>query len=191
MKEVLKINYLWNINSIEQNFIICQIIQQTNKCFLYIHWHTKIKIKRTQKEGPYLTQCLTSFSSIDHLFCLCARFLIPFHLTQMRFSPSTHLLMRLSLETLISIIRICFPILVELIGLVNSVIKCPYSDGITFLCISQTVILIVLLFWTYFFLLTLVFVLEWLFLDDNCCTSHCPSQQLLPGKVFSDLIWLF
>ena len=191
MKEVLKINYLWNINSIEQNFIICQIIQQTNKCFLYIHWDTKMKIKRTQKEGPYLTQCLTSFSSIDHLFCLCARFLIPFHLTQMRFSPSTHLLIRLSLETLISIIRIGLPILVELIDLVNSVIKCPYSDGITFLYISQTVILIVLLFWTYFFLLTLVFVLQWLFLDDNCCASHCPSQQLLLGKVLSDLIWLF
>ena len=29
----------------------------------------------------YFTQCLTSFSSINHLFCLCARFLILFHLT--------------------------------------------------------------------------------------------------------------
>ena len=28
----------------------------------------------------YFTQCLTSFSSINHLFCLCARFLILFHL---------------------------------------------------------------------------------------------------------------
>ena len=195
MKEVLKINYLWNISSIEQNFIICQIIQQTNKCFLYIHWDTKMKIKRTQKEGPYLTQCLTSFSSIDHLFCLCARFLIPFHLTQMRFSPSTHLLIRLSLETLISIIRIGLPILVELIDLVNSVIfflsQMTLLKWLTFLLGSQTVILIVLLFWTYFFLLTLVFVLQWLFLDDNCCASHCPSQQLLLGKVLSDLIWLF
>ena len=35
---------------------------------------------------------------------------------------------------------------------------------LTFLHGSQTVILIVLLFWTYFFLLTLVFVLQWLFL---------------------------
>ena len=29
----------------------------------------------------YFTQCLTSFSSIDHLLHLCARFLILFHLT--------------------------------------------------------------------------------------------------------------
>ena len=35
---------------------------------------------------------------------------------------------------------------------------------LTFLCECQTVILIVLLFWTYFFLLALVFVLQWLFL---------------------------
>ena len=28
----------------------------------------------------YLTQSLTSFSSIDHLLCLCAQFLIPFNL---------------------------------------------------------------------------------------------------------------
>ena len=29
----------------------------------------------------YLTQCLSSFSSIDHLLCLYAWFLILFHLT--------------------------------------------------------------------------------------------------------------
>ena len=34
--------------------------------------------------------------------------------------------------------------------------------GLTFLLRSQTVILIVLLFWIYFFLLMLVFVLQWL-----------------------------
>ena len=34
----------------------------------------------------YFTQCLTSFSSIDHLFRLYARFLSLFHLTQMSFS---------------------------------------------------------------------------------------------------------
>ena len=60
-----------------------------------------------------------SFSSIDHLLCLCARFLILFHLTYMRFSRSTHLLMYLSLETLTSITRTGLPILVELIDLVN------------------------------------------------------------------------
>ena len=70
----------------------------------------------------YFTQCLTSFFSIDHLLCLCALFLILFHLTEMRFSRSPHLLMFLSLETLTSIIRTGLPILVELIDLVNSVI---------------------------------------------------------------------
>ena len=34
----------------------------------------------------YYTQCLTSFSSINHLLCLYAQFLILFHLTQRRFS---------------------------------------------------------------------------------------------------------
>ena len=67
-------------------------------------------------------QCLTSFSSIDHLLCLCARFLILFHLTWMRFSQSTDLLKFLSLETLTSIIRTGLLILVKLIELVNSVI---------------------------------------------------------------------
>ena len=45
------------------------------------------------------TQCLTSFSSIDHLLHRYARFFILFHLTQMRFSRSTHLLMCLSFGT--------------------------------------------------------------------------------------------
>ena len=44
----------------------------------------------------------------------------------MRFSRSTHLLMYLSLETLMSIIRTGQPILVELIDLVNSVIISNY-----------------------------------------------------------------
>ena len=70
----------------------------------------------------YFTQCLISFSSINHLLQLCARFLILFHLTLMRFSRSTHLLMFLFLETLVSITRTGLPILVELIDLVISVI---------------------------------------------------------------------
>ena len=41
----------------------------------------------------YFSQCLTSFSSINHLYCGYEWFLILFHLTQMRFSWSTHLLM--------------------------------------------------------------------------------------------------
>ena len=64
----------------------------------------------------------TSFSFINHLCCLCALFFILFHLTEMRFSRSTHLRMFLSLETLMSIIRTDLPFLVELIHLVNCVI---------------------------------------------------------------------
>ena len=74
--------------------------------------------------------------------------------------------MFLSLETLTSMIRTGLPILVELIDLVNSVIiflsQMTLLRWLTFLLGSQTVILIVLLFWIYFFLLTLVFVLQWL-----------------------------
>ena len=84
----------------------------------------------------------------------------------MRFSRSTHLLMFLSLETLMSIIRTGLLILVELIDLVNFVItflsQMTLLRWLTFLLGSQTVILIVQLFWIYFFLLTLVFVLQWL-----------------------------
>ena len=40
----------------------------------------------------YFAQCLTSFFSVDHLPCIYAWFLILFHLTQVRFSQSTHLL---------------------------------------------------------------------------------------------------
>ena len=114
----------------------------------------------------YFTQCHTSFSSIDHLLQLCAQFLILFHLTQTRLSRSTHLLMFLSLETLTSIIRTGLHIPVELINLVNFVItflsQMTLLRWLTFLLGSQNVILIVQLFWIYFFLLTLVFVLQWL-----------------------------
>ena len=102
----------------------------------------------------YFTQCLTSFSFIDHLLRLCAWFLLLFHLTYRRFSRSTNLLLFLSLQTL-TFIRTGLPILVELINLVNSVII--FLSGmtllrwLTFLLQSQTVILIVLLFWISFF----------------------------------------
>ena len=73
--------------------------------------------------------------------------------------------MLLSLETLTSIIRTSLSILVELIDLVNSVIiflsQMTLLRWLTFLLGSQTVILIVLLFWIYLFLLMLVFVLQW------------------------------
>ena len=114
----------------------------------------------------YFTQCLTSFSSIDHLLCYCARFLILFHLTQIRFSRSTLLLMCLSLETSTPIIRTALPFLGELIDLLNSVIiflsQMTLPRLLTFLLASQTVGLTVLLFWIYLFLVMLVFALQWL-----------------------------
>ena len=49
----------------------------------------------------------------------------------MRFPRSTHLLMFLSFETLMPIIRTTVPILVELINLVNSVLIFKISNNIT------------------------------------------------------------
>ena len=60
----------------------------------------------------------------------------------------------MSFETLTSIIRTGLPILLELIDLVKSVIiflsQMTLLRWLTFLLRSQTVILIVLLFWIYF-----------------------------------------
>ena len=74
--------------------------------------------------------------------------------------------MCLSLETLTFIIRSDFHILVELIDLVNSVIifvtQMTLLRWWTFLLGSQAVIFTLLLFWIYLFLLTLVFVLQWI-----------------------------
>ena len=113
----------------------------------------------------YFTQCLTSFSSIDHLLCRYAWFLILFHLTQRQFSQSTHLLMCLSLKTLTSIFKdwltysggtdrpgeLCtnFSISNDLTQIDNFLTWIP--DTLT-----------VMLFWIYLFLLTLVFALQWL-----------------------------
>ena len=70
-----------------------------------------------------------------------------------------HPLMILSFESLRSIIRTGLPILVELIDPVNSVIiflsQMTLLRWLTFLLGSQTVILIVLLFWIYFFWVSL------------------------------------
>ena len=52
-----------------------------------------------------LPQSLTSFSSANHLLCLYALFLMLFRLTQMSFMRSIHLLMCLSSETLMPIMK--------------------------------------------------------------------------------------
>ena len=94
----------------------------------------------------------------------------------MRFSWSAHLQMCLSVETLMSIIRTGLAIQVELIVLVNSVINDLISNDLlkcsAFLLKFQTLILTVLLFWIYLFLLTIVFVLQWLSL-------HCEIPNML------------
>ena len=84
----------------------------------------------------------------------------------MKFSRWTHLLMCLSLETLTSIIRTGLPFLGELIDLVNSAIIFQFQAALlrwlTFLLASCCHGLTVLLFWISFFLLMLVFALQWL-----------------------------
>ena len=69
----------------------------------------------------YFTQCLLLFPLLITLF-LFIRFQILFHLTQMNFSQSTHLVMCLSFKTLMPIITTGLAILMELIDLMNSVI---------------------------------------------------------------------
>ena len=116
--------------------------------------------------ASFTSLSLTSFSSTDHLLRRYVQFLILLHLTYMRFSRSTHLLMCLFLKTLTSIIRTGSPILVELIHLVNSSViflcKMNFLRWLSNLLRSLTMIPTVLLFWISFFLLMLVFVLQWL-----------------------------
>ena len=84
--------------------------------------------------------------------------------------------MYLSVETLMSIIMTGLAIQVELIVPVNSVINDLISNDLlkcsAFLLKFQTLILTVLHFWIYLFLLTIVFVLQWLSL-------HCEILNML------------
>ena len=71
-----------------------------------IYLQKTLRILTYNFDWLYFTQCLHfTFSCIDHLLRLHAWFLMVFHVTQMLFSRSTHLLMFWSLETLTSIIR--------------------------------------------------------------------------------------
>ena len=161
----------------------------------------KLQILTYVFDWVYFTQCLTSFSSINHLLCLCAWFLILFHVTYMRFSWSTHLLF-LFLETLTSIIRTDLPILVELINLLNWVIiflsQMTILRWLTLLLWSQTVILIVPVFWVYFFLLMLVLLFYNGFPFIGKFWSYCcPSLHWLSIKftlrcpISLHSLWLF
>ena len=100
-----------------------------------------------QSSSPSLCTILVSISSnIDEVLSI---------------NPSANLFV---FGDLTSIIRTGLPILVELINLVNFVLiflsQMALTRRLTFLLRFRTVILIVLLFWIYLFLLTLVFVLQ-------------------------------
>ena len=119
----------------------------------------------------------------------------------MRFSRLTHLPMFLSLEALTSIIRTGLPVLVELIDLVNSAIillsQMTLLRWLTFLLASQTVILIALLFWIYFFHLSLylfynAFPSIGKFWSCCCLSFHWLSIQFTTGcPISSHSLWLF
>ena len=116
-----------------------------------------------EKLCRFLLMFLTSFlHSVSYFFFLCqspsfllSRFLTLLHLTQMKFSQSTLLLMCLSVETLTSVIRTGSPIMVELVDQVNFAIiflsQMTLLRWLTLLLGFLTVILIFLLFWIYFF----------------------------------------
>ena len=101
----------------------------------------------------------------------------------MRFSWSIHLLLCLSLETLTFIIGTGSLILVELMDLGNSVIiflsQMTLLRWLTFLLRFLTVTVTVLLFWICFFLLTLVFVLQWLSSIKKFWSFYCLSFHWL------------
>ena len=151
----------------------------------------------------YFTQCLTSFSSNDHLLPFCAHFFILFHPSQTRFSRSTHQLMFLTLEILTSIITTALPILVELIDIKNSVriflSQVTLLRRLAFILGSQNVIITVLLFWIYLFVLTLYFHQEILIklLSQFPLTFHyiynrmpCLITQLMTILVLIGMVFL-
>ena len=118
----------------------------------------------------------------------------------MRFSRSTHLLMFLSSETLTSIVRTGLSILVELIDLVNHVIivlsQMTLLRWLSFLLGSQTVIIIVLLFWISFFWREYLFYSDFPSIEklwSCCCLSfHWFSIKFTAGCLVSlHSLWLF
>ena len=77
--------------------------EQDTIAFQFVYNYTNVGKTRFSQQlhvsrWLYFIWCHTSFSSIDHL-CPFTWFLVTFHLAQMSFSQSAHLLMYLSLET--------------------------------------------------------------------------------------------
>ena len=163
--------------------------------FIFLHgtylWKT-LQILTYAFNSLYLMQFFTSFSSINHPLYLYAWILILFHLTEMMLSWSTHLLMFLLLETLMSFRRTSLPILAELMDLVNFVMT--LLSWLTILVGSLIVTLRILFWWIYFYRLMFYKSLSscgkfWL----CCCLSlHWLSIKLkrgCPVSLYS--LWLF
>ena len=121
----------------------------------------------------YFIQCLTYFSFFDHLLHLYAHLLMLFRLTMMRFPWS----ICFSLKNLTAIIgtgktdrpdELCynFPQL--------TLLKC-----LTFLLRSLTVTHTALLFWIYFFLLTLVWLLVVQLISLQFPITFCQTQNVM------------
>ena len=100
--------------------------------------------------------------------------------------------MRLSLETLTSIIKTGLSILVELIDLVSSAIIFPSQTTLlrwlTFILAYQAVALKVLLFSISFFLLMLVFILQWLSLHWEILIMLLPQFPLTFHYIYSEML---
>ena len=150
----LKLSFT-NICRLHSNFVDCESSLESNSPGIFALCEKTLRILTYVFDWLYFTQCLTSFSSINHLLLCYAQIFILFHLTQMR------LIMCLFLATLTSIIRTGLPILVQLIDLVNSakifLSQTTLLRKLTFLLGPLTVTLTALLFQIYFYLLTLVF----------------------------------
>ena len=112
----------------------------------------------------YFIQSLTSFSSINHLLCLYAQFLMLFLLTEevLWIKPSAN---GFSLEEF----NFHHKDWLTHSGGTDRLRELCYdfsiSNGLTFQLRSLTVTLTVPLFWMCFFLLMLVFVVQWLYLQ--------------------------
>ena len=93
--EGLYYSYVWSCSLCEGRSSFCRGLIFRKLCKFLLVFST----------GFSSLSVLLLFSSMDHLFCLYAQFLILFHLSLMKFSRSVHLLMYFSLQTLTSIIR--------------------------------------------------------------------------------------
>ena len=104
MDNSLKLGFT-NIRDFRTNFFDCEslvdkegLLFAQHRHLFALHLQNTVRILTYVFEQVYFTQYLTSFSSIDHILRLYRQVLLLFHLTQIWFSRSTHLLICLFLE---------------------------------------------------------------------------------------------